>query len=94
MTNEPAAWKFVNPDGSTRFILDDPKRVAAWLSANEGEVVPLYAALTDAEREAIGVAIQCVEAARAQRHPEEDDARDLLWKTTRVLRGLLDERTK
>lgn len=46
--------------------------------------------LTDAEREAIGVAIQCVEAARAQRHPEEEDARDLLWKTTCGLRGLLN----
>jgi len=44
--------------------------------------------LTDAEREAIGVAIQCVEAARAQRHPEEEDARDLLWKTTCGLRSL------
>jgi hypothetical protein len=46
--------------------------------------------LTDAEREAIGVAIQCVEAARAQRHPEEEEARDLLWKTTCGLRSLLD----
>ena len=46
--------------------------------------------LTDAEREAVGVAIQCVEAARAQRHPEEEDARDLLWKTTCGLRGLLE----
>jgi hypothetical protein len=48
------------------------------------------ARLTDAEREAIGVAIQCVEAARAQRHPEEEEARDLLWKTTCGLRSLLD----
>lgn len=40
--HEPTAWLFLNPDGSTRFILDDPKRVAAWLSAHEGEVVPLY----------------------------------------------------
>jgi len=39
---EPTAWLFLNPDGSTRFILDDPKRVAAWRSAHEGEVVPLY----------------------------------------------------
>jgi hypothetical protein len=46
--------------------------------------------LNDAEREAIGVAIQCVEAARAQRHPEEEEARDLLWKTTCGLRSLLD----
>lgn len=45
--------------------------------------------LTDAERVAIGVAIQCVEAARAQRHPEEHGDRDLLWKTTCGLRGLL-----
>ena len=46
--------------------------------------------LTDAEREAIGVAIQCVEAAMAQRHPEEQESRDLLWKTTCGLRSLLD----
>jgi hypothetical protein len=46
--------------------------------------------LTDAEREAIGVAIQCVEAARVQRHPEEEDARGLLWRTTCGLRSLLD----
>lgn len=45
--------------------------------------------LNDAEREAVGVAIQCVSAARAQRHPEEEDARDLLWKTICALRGLL-----
>jgi hypothetical protein len=45
--------------------------------------------LTAAEREAIGVAIQCVEAARAQRHPEEEDARDLLWKAICGLRALL-----
>lgn len=42
MMNDPAAWKFVNPSGTTRFILDGPKRVAAWLSAHEGDVVPLY----------------------------------------------------
>ena len=46
--------------------------------------------LTDAERGAIGVAVQCVEAARAQRHPTEEDARDLLWKTACGLRGLLE----
>ena len=46
--------------------------------------------LTGEEREAIGVAIQCVEASMAQRHPEEEEARDLLWKTTCGLRSLLD----
>ena len=46
--------------------------------------------LTDAEREAIGVAIQCVEAAMAQRHPEEEDARDLLHKTSTTLSRLFD----
>ena len=46
--------------------------------------------LTDEEREALGVAIQCVEAAMAQRHPEEQESRDLLWKTTCGLRSLLD----
>jgi hypothetical protein len=63
----------------------------ATLSVCDGAVtVTMDATLTDAEREAIGVAIQCVEAARAQRHPEEEEARDLLWKTTCGLRSLLD----
>jgi hypothetical protein len=63
----------------------------ATLSVCDGNVtVTMDATLTDAEREAIGVAIQCVEAARAQRHPEEEEARDLLWKTTYGLRSLLD----
>ena len=46
--------------------------------------------LTEAERSAIGVAIQCVEAAMAQRHPEEEDARDLLHKTSCTLSRLFD----
>ncbi len=45
--------------------------------------------ITDEEREAIGVAIQCVEASRAQRHPD-DDARDLLWETSLAIRLLLE----
>lgn len=46
--------------------------------------------LTDAEREAIGVAIQCVEAAMAQRHPEEEEARLLLHQTSATLSRLCD----
>ena len=46
--------------------------------------------LTDAERKAIGVAIQCVEAAMAQRHPEEEGARDLLHKTSCTLSRLFE----
>lgn len=46
--------------------------------------------LTDAERSAIGVAIQCVEAAMAQRHPEEEGARDLLHKTSCTLSRLFE----
>lgn len=42
MSGEPVAWLFKNPDGSTRFILDDAERVALWRTAHEGEVVPLY----------------------------------------------------
>ena len=42
MVSEPVAWLFRNPDGSTRWILDDPERVALWRKAHEGEVVPLY----------------------------------------------------
>ena len=42
MVSEPVAWLFRWPDGSTRFILDDPDRVRLWATAHEGEVVPLY----------------------------------------------------
>ena len=42
MSDEPVAWLFRNPDGSTRWILDDPERVRLWATAHEGEVVPLY----------------------------------------------------
>jgi hypothetical protein len=46
--------------------------------------------LTDAEREAVGVAIQCVVAAKAQRHPEEEESHELLHITAATLRGLLE----
>lgn len=49
--------------------------------------------LTDAEREAVGVAMQCVEAARCQRHPEEEGEADLLHSVYHTLRGLLDRMT-
>jgi len=42
VVSEPVAWLFRNPDGSTRFILDDAERVALWKTAHEGEVLPLY----------------------------------------------------
>ena len=42
VSDEPVAWLFRNPDGSTRWILDDPERVRLWATAHEGEVVPLY----------------------------------------------------
>ena len=60
-TSAPLAWKFTNPDGTTRFILDDPQRVVAWRLAHEGEIVPLYAALTDQERVAALWAIASLE---------------------------------
>ena len=80
---------------------DIARRLRSWvkheLQESDPATVILQAAdqierlrLTDAEREAIGVAIQCVEAAMAQRHPEEQESRDLLWKTTCGLRSLLD----
>jgi hypothetical protein len=49
--------------------------------------------LTDAERGAIGVADQCIQAQRAQRHPEETRACELLDETLATLRSLL-ERTR
>jgi uncharacterized coiled-coil protein SlyX len=48
------------------------------------------ATLAVEEREAVGVAIQCVVAAKAQRHPEEEESHDLLHKTAATLRGLLE----
>jgi hypothetical protein len=39
---QPVAWLFRNPDGSVRFIIDDPARAEAWRSAHQGQVVPLY----------------------------------------------------
>jgi hypothetical protein len=66
----------------------------ATLSVCEGNVtVTMDATLTEAERRAVGVAIQCVEAAMAQRHPEEEDARDLLHKTSCTLSRLFDRMT-
>ena len=63
----------------------------ATLSVQGGNViVEMDATLTDAEREAIGVAIQCVVAAKAQRHPEEEESHELLHKTAVTLRGLLE----
>lgn len=46
--------------------------------------------LTDEEREAVGVAIQCVVAAKAQRHPEEEESHALLHKTAATLHNLLE----
>lgn len=41
--DKPVAWAFYNPDGSIRFIIDDPARAEAWRSAHEGKIVPLVA---------------------------------------------------
>lgn len=49
--------------------------------------------LTDEERKAVGVALQCVEAARCQKHPEELAAAVTLIRADATLRKLL-ERTK
>ena len=49
--SEPVAWLFRNPDGSTRFILDDPERVRLWATAHDGEVVALYEGPVDADPE-------------------------------------------
>ena len=83
---KPAAWATFYPNGSTASV---------YTGRLPPHAEPLYRSptLTEAERKAIGVAIQCVEAAMAQRHPEEEDSRDLLHKTSCTLSGLL-ERTK
>jgi len=46
--------------------------------------------LTDAERKVIGVAIQCLEAAQAQRHPEQEEEIDLLHRASCSLSSLLE----
>jgi hypothetical protein len=46
--------------------------------------------LTDEERVAVGVAMQCVEAMRAQKHPEQEGERELLWGSLHTLRSLLE----
>jgi hypothetical protein len=46
--------------------------------------------LTDEEREAVEVATQCVQAQRAQHHPEETAAHELLDKSLAKLRSLLE----
>jgi hypothetical protein len=45
--------------------------------------------LTDAERTAIGVATQCIQAQMAQHHPDETKARELLDESLSALRSLL-----
>ncbi len=63
----------------------------ATLSVCDGNVtVTIDATLAAKERKAIGVAIQCVVAARAQRHPEEEKSRELLHKSAATLRSLLE----
>jgi hypothetical protein len=49
--------------------------------------------LTVKEREAIGVAIQCVEAQRVQHHPEETESQEMLWEQCITLRSLLERLT-
>jgi hypothetical protein len=91
-SQEPVAWWFKCDDYESATLL---KEHADAMAAPYGTTpIPLYCspALTDRERDAIGVAIQCVEAARAQRHPE-DESRDLLWETTCTLRRLFDRTT-
>ena len=53
--------------------------------------VPLYRSppLTEEERDAVGVALQCVEAARCQKHPEELAATVTLLRVAATLRRLL-----
>ena len=46
--------------------------------------------MNTAERRAVGVAMQCVEAARCQRHPEEESEADLLHSVYHTLGRMLD----
>ena len=93
---EPVAWAVIPgtvlAGRAWRVTLD--REEAEQLSCGAMLVVPLYEqpqpTLTDAEREAVGVAIQCVVAAKAQRHPEEEESHELLHITAVTLRGLLE----
>jgi hypothetical protein len=94
-SQEPAAWAAFADDSGDSGVTALNREAVDEVAARMGwKSVPLYRApaLTDRERGAIGVAIQCVEAARAQRHPE-DESRDLLWETTCTLRRLFDRTT-
>jgi hypothetical protein len=86
LESSPAAWATFYPNGSTASV---------YTGRQPPNAEPLYRSptLTDAERRAIGVAIQCVEAAMAQRHPEEEDSRDLLHKTSCTLSRLFERTT-
>ena len=94
---EPVAWAVVSDSTEQidcEFVYPDEATAGDVALDSNGGVVPLYrdptTAVTASEREAIGVAIQCVEAAMAQRHPEEEEARLLLHQTSATLSRLFD----
>jgi hypothetical protein len=43
MSNDqkPVAWAFYHKDGTLRFIVDDERRMLAWKSAHDGDIIPL-----------------------------------------------------
>ena len=79
-----------DPDWKAAYQRACQEATLALSSKTAAEAKAARLRLTDDERSAIGVAIQCVEAAMAQRHPEEEDARDLLHKTSCTLSRLFD----
>lgn len=91
--SEPIAFVAFAADGSeSRYVTASREEAQEIAEDYHWSVAPLFAGLTDAERAAVGVAIQCVVAAKAQRHPEEEESHELLHKTAATLRGLLERK--
>lgn len=95
VAGEPVAWAVWSPEWHEPLITFCPDAAEEHAAKWGQHAVPLYRnqPVTAHEREAIGVAIQCVVAAKAQRHPEEQESHELLHKTADTLRRLFD-RTK
>ena len=85
---EPFAWAIEVSEGVWSFT-HMPHVARMWPQA---EVIPLYrkTARTEWERVALGVAITCVAAVKAQRPPEDKESNEFLQKTETILSGLLE----
>ena len=90
--DKPVAWAVPSPEWHEPLITFCPDAAEQAASKVGSVVFPLYRCpkLRPHERDAIGVAIQCLEAAQAQRHPEQEEEIDLLHKASCFLSSLLE----